>query len=69
MHCNHFVASTAKEFICKKCYKSSLAEKMSVDAVETRCRLQDTKQKICLYCKGISTKSILLTSKNMETTY
>ena len=32
---------------------------MSVDAVDARCRLQNTKQKICLYCKGISTKSIL----------
>ena len=31
-------------------------EKMPVDA---RCRLQNSKQKICLYCKGISTKSIL----------
>ena len=53
---NCFVVSTAKEFICKKCDKSSLAEKMPVDA---RCRFQNTKQKICLYCKGTSTKSIL----------
>ena len=52
---NHFVASTAKEFICKKCDKSLLAEKMPVDA---KCRLQNTKQKICHYCKGTSTKSI-----------
>ena len=56
---NHFVASTAKEFICKKCDKSLLAEKMPVDAVNARCRLQNSKQKIFLYCKGISTKSIL----------
>ena len=53
---NHFVASTTKEFICKKCDKSLLAAKIPVDA---RCRLQNTKQKICLYCKGISNKSIL----------
>ena len=53
---NHFVASKTMEFICKKCDKSLLAEKMPVDA---RCRLQNTKMKICLYCKGISTKSIL----------
>ena len=32
---------------------------MLVDAVDARCRLQNTKQKICLYCKGTSTKSIL----------
>ena len=32
---------------------------MPVDAVDARCRLQNTKQKICLYCKGTSTKSIL----------
>ena len=32
---------------------------MPVDAVHARCRLQNTKQKICLYCKGISNKSIL----------
>ena len=32
---------------------------MSVDAVDARCRLQNTKQQICLYCKDISTKSIL----------
>ena len=55
----HLVASTAKEFICKKCDKSLLAEKMPVDVVDARCRLQNTKQKICLYCKCISTKSIL----------
>ena len=53
---NCFVVSTAKAFICKKCDKSLLAEKMPVDA---RCRLQNTKQKICLYYKGTSTKSIL----------
>ena len=53
---NCFVASTTMEFICKKCDKSLLAEKMPVDA---RCRLQNTKQKRCLYCKGISNKSIL----------
>ena len=29
------------------------------DAVDARCRLQNTKQKICLQCKGTSTKSIL----------
>ena len=56
---NCFVASTAKEFISKKCDKSLLAEKMPVDAVHARCRLQNTKQKICLCCKGITTKSIL----------
>ena len=56
---NCFVASTAKEFICKKCDKSLLAEKMPVVAVDARCTLQNSKQKICLYCKGISTKSIL----------
>ena len=38
---NCFVVSTTKEFICKKCDKSLLAEKMPVDA---RCRLQNTKQ-------------------------
>ena len=43
-----FVASTAKEFICTKCDKILLAEKMPVDAVDARCRLQSTKQKICL---------------------
>ena len=32
---------------------------MPVDAVDARCRLQNSKQKICLYCKGISIKSIL----------
>ena len=32
---------------------------MSVDAVDARCRLQNTKQKICLYYKGISNKSTL----------
>ena len=53
---NCFVVSTGKECICKKCDKSLFAEKMPVDA---RCRLQNTKQKICLYCKGTSTKSIL----------
>ena len=53
---NCFVASTTKEFICKKCDKSLLAAKLPVDA---RCRLQNTKQKIYLYCKGISNKSIL----------
>ena len=36
-----------------------LAEKMPVYSVDARCRLQNTKQKICLYCKGISNKSIL----------
>ena len=56
---NHFVVSKGKEFICKKCDKSLLAEKMPVDAVDARCRLQNTKQKICLYCKDTSTKSIL----------
>ena len=50
---NCFVASTMKEFICKKCDKSLLAAEMPVDAGEARCRLQNTKQKICLYCKGI----------------
>ena len=56
---NHFVASTTKEFICKKCDKSLLAEKMPIDAVDVTCRLQNTKQNIYLYCKGISNKSIL----------
>ena len=56
---NHIVASKGKEFMCKKCDKSLLAEKMPVDAVDARCRLQNSKEKICLYCKGISTKSIL----------
>ena len=37
---NCFVASTAKEFICKKCNQSLLAEEMPVDAVDARCRLQ-----------------------------
>ena len=54
---NHFVASTAEEFICKSVINHCWLKKMPVDA---RCRLQNTKQKICLYCKGISTKSILL---------
>ena len=56
---NCFVVSTGKEFICKKCDKSLLAEKMPADAVDARCRLQNTKQNICVYCKGTSTKSIL----------
>ena len=56
---NHFLVSAEKEFICKKCDKSLLAEKMPVDVADTRCRLQNSKQKICLYCKGTSTKSIL----------
>ena len=56
---NHFIVSTGKEFICKKCDKSLLAEKMPADAVDARCRLQNTKQKIGVYCKGTSTKSIL----------
>ena len=34
---SHLVASTTKEFICKKCDKSLLA-KMPVDAVDARCR-------------------------------
>ena len=42
---NCFVVSTGKEFICKKCEKSLLAEKMPADAVDARCRLQNTKQK------------------------
>ena len=33
-----FVDSTGKEFICKKCDKSLLAEKMPADAVDARCR-------------------------------
>ena len=53
------MVSTAKEFNFKKCDKSLLVEKMLVDAVDARCRLQNSKQKICLYCKGISTKSIV----------
>ena len=32
---------------------------MPVDAVDARCRLQNTQQKKCLYCKSISTKSVL----------
>ena len=32
---------------------------MPVDTVDARCRLQNTKQKICLYCKGMLNKSIL----------
>ena len=32
---------------------------MPVDAVDVRCRLQNTKQKICLHCKGTSTKTML----------
>ena len=56
---NHFIIATGKEFICKKCDKSLLAEKMPADAVDARCRLEYTKQKICVYCKGTSTKSIL----------
>ena len=55
---NYFVVSTGKEFICKKCDKSLLAEKMPPVAVNARCRLQNTKQNISLYCKGTSTKSI-----------
>ena len=56
---NRFIISTGKEFICKKCDKSLLAEKMPADAVDARCRLENTKHKICVYCKGTSTKSIL----------
>ena len=55
---NCFIIATGKEFICKKCDKSLLAENMSGDAVDARCRLENTKQKICVYCKGTSTKSI-----------
>ena len=36
-----------------------MAEKLPVDAVDARCRLQNVKEKICLYCKGILNKSIL----------
>ena len=32
---------------------------MPADAVDAKCRLQNTKQNIYLYCKGTSTKSIL----------
>ena len=56
---NCFVASTTKEFICKKCDKSLLAAKIPVDTVYAICRLQNTKQKICLYCKGISSTNKL----------
>ena len=56
---NRFMIATGKEFICKKCDKSLLAEKMPADAVDARCRLENTKQKICVYCKGTSTKTIL----------
>ena len=60
MHCqNHFVASTTKECICKKSDKSLLAAKMPVDAVDARCTLKNTKQKICLYCKGVPSTSKL----------
>ena len=66
---NCFIIATGKEFICKKCDKSLLAEKMPADAVDARCRLENTKQKICVYCKCTSTKTILLISQHMETTY
>ena len=56
---NCFVVSKGKEFICRKCDKSLLAEKVPADAVDARCRLENTKQKICLYSKVTSTKSIL----------
>ena len=65
---NHFVVSTGKEFICKKCDKSLLAEKMAADAVDARCRLQNTKQDMCT-TKAHQLKVYFLTSQHMETTY
>ena len=60
MHCQTtLLLPQQRNLSVKKCDKSLLAEKMPVDAADARCRLQNTKQKICLYCKGISTKSIL----------
>ena len=59
MHCQTALLFPQERNLSKKCDKSLLAEKMPVDAVDARCRLQNTKQNICLYCKGTSTKSIL----------
>ena len=52
-----FGASTTKEFIWKKMWEIIVGWKIPVDA---RCRLQNTKQKIRLYCKGIPNKRFFL---------
>ena len=63
---NHFDVSTTKEFICKKCDKSLLAEKMllmpDVDYKIPRRKYVST-------TKAYQIKVYFLISQNMETTY
>ena len=60
MHCQTtLLFPQERNLSVKSAIKYLLAEKMPADAVDARCRLQNTKQKICVYCKGTSTKSIL----------
>ena len=63
---NCFVASTAKEFICKKCDKSLLAEKcLLMPDVDYKI----PNRKYVFAAKAYQLKVYLLTSYNMETTY
>ena len=60
MHCQTAVLlPQQRNLSVKSVINHCWLKKMPVDAVDARCVLQNTKQKICLYCKGIATKSIL----------
>ena len=68
MHCQtNLLFPQERNLSVKSVINHYWLKKMPADAVDARCRLQNTKQNICVYCKGTSTKNILwLVSTNMH---
>ena len=66
---NHFVAFTAKEFICKKCDKSLLAEKCLLMLLMPDVDYKIANRKCVFTLKVYQLKVYFLTSQHMETTY
>ena len=61
---NQFSIPTLKEYICKKCDKHLLVEKMAINSVASQTRLTSHKpQQKCIHCKSVPTEKFITFDK------
>ena len=52
---NRFSIPTSKEYICKKCDKYLLVEKMPINSIASQMRSISHKQQKCIHCHSVPT--------------
>ena len=61
---NRFSIPTSKEYICKKCDKHLLVEKMPINSIASQIRLISHKpQQKCIHCNSVPTEKFLAFDK------